>query len=64
MKAIQKEGLGIRMKSRFENFGLGTFPISQVELQKFVFWDHQLPPVIFKLAQFKKDAPLPALHKK
>ncbi len=55
--------LGIRMQSHFENLGLDTFPVSQADLQKFAFWDHQCPPVILDLAQHKKDSTTPAFYK-
>ena len=54
---------GICMKPSFKNLGLGTFPISQVDLQKFDFWDHQCPPAILDLVQHRKDTTLPVFHK-
>ena len=33
--------LGIYMKSHFANHGVGTLPVSQVDLQKFPFWGQQ-----------------------
>ncbi len=55
--------LGIRMKPHFENLGLDTFPVSQVNLQEFAFWDHHSPPVILDLAEHKKDTTSPAFYK-
>ncbi len=55
--------LGIRMKPRFENLGLDTSLVSQVDLQKFAFWDHQGPPVILDPAQHKRDTTSLAFYK-
>ena len=63
-EGIQGRGpLGICMKPHFENLGLGAFHVSQVDLQKFAFWDYQHRPAILHLAQHKKDTTLPALYK-
>ena len=51
------------MMPHFENLGLDTFPVSQVDLQNFAFRDNQCPPVILDLAQHKKDIILPAFDK-
>ena len=40
------------MKPHVENLGLGTFPISQIDLPKCAFWDHQLPPEFLDLARY------------
>ena len=53
--------LGIHMKAHFENLGLDTFPVSQVDLPKFAFWDHRCSSAILELAQHKKDSTLPPL---
>ena len=55
--------MGICIKSDFGNLALDTFPISQVDLQKFSLYDHQHLPVIFILAQHKTDTNLSALYK-
>ena len=58
LKATLKGGIW-----QSENLGLDTFPVSQVDLQKFAFWDHRCPAVILDQAQYKKDSTVPAFYK-
>ncbi len=53
----ERGALGIRMKTHFENHGLDTFHVCQVDLQKFAFWHHQCPLIILDLAQHKTMRP-------
>ena len=54
--------MGICVKLHFAKLGVDTFPVSQVDRQKFAFWDHKRPSVFLDLAQHKKDTMLPALE--
>lgn len=47
--------LGLQKKYHFDDLGLGTLPISQVDPENFTFWSYQYPAVIVDWLSIEKE---------